>query len=144
MSARIPRVLPAVGEVLTPWRHEVLGAQVVLWSTLLADPNPIHLDVDAVKHLGIGIRAVNQGHANIAYLYNMLADNLPEARVVTLEARLVGTIWVGDLIEVTGRITAVESSPTEVQVRCALTVRALPDGLLAVIAEAELRFGATP
>jgi 3-hydroxybutyryl-CoA dehydratase len=138
MSAAIP----TIGAVLTPWRHEVLAAHVVPWSQLLADPNPIHLDVDAVKHLGIGVRAVNQGPANIAYLYNMLAENLPEARVVTLEARLVGTIWVGDLIEVSGRITAVESSTTDVQVRCALQLRALPDGLPAVIADAELRFGA--
>jgi acyl dehydratase len=133
--------LPTVGALLKPWRHEVLAAHVLPWSTLLADPNPIHLDVAAVKHLGIGVRAVNQGPANIAYVYNMLAENLPDARVVTLEARLVGTIWVGDLIEVTGRITAVEVGPTDWQVRCALMVRALPDGVLAVTADAELRLG---
>jgi len=132
---------PVVGAALTPWRHEVLAAHAVLWSKLLADPNPIHLDVEAVKQLGVGVRPVNQGPANIAYVYNMLAENLPEARVVTLEARLVGTIWVGDIIEVTGRITAVDRDPTGIQARCALMVRAIPDGLPAVLAEAELRFG---
>lgn len=133
--------VPLVGAVLAPWRHEVQAAHAVLWSKLLADPNPIHLDVEAVKQLGIGARAVNQGPANIAYLYNMLAENLPEARVVVLDARLVGTIWVGDLIEVTGQITVVEPYSSGAKVQCSLMVRSIPDGLPAVVADAELRFG---
>jgi acyl dehydratase len=131
--------IPFVGAVLKPWRHEVRDVHAAIWSTLLQDPNPIHLDGNAAHQLGIGTRPVNQGPANISYLYNMLAESLPDGRVVALDARMTGSISVGDLVEVTGRITAVEDYGTGTAIRCALVLRSVPDGAEAVVATAEVR-----
>ena len=63
----------AVGTELEPFVVESVSAEKMkLMAALLHDPNPIHLDEEAVKSLGMGDRVVNQGPANQAYLINML------------------------------------------------------------------------
>ena len=49
-------------------------ARMKTMAALLRDPNPIHWDLDAVRELGMGDRAVNQGPNNMAYLVNLLAS----------------------------------------------------------------------
>ena len=133
-------LLPPVGTIFEPWRHQILPEHAKVWSKLLDDPNPIHLDAEVVVRLGIGSRPVNQGPANITYLYNMLAVRVPHGRVASLDARMTGTIWVGDTIEVTGRVVAHEREAGVSRVRCALVLRAVPDGVDAVVATADLHF----
>ena len=62
-----------VGTELEPFVVDVVSAEKMkLMAALLHDPNPIHLDAEAVRGLGMGDRVVNQGPANQAYLVNML------------------------------------------------------------------------
>ena len=62
-----------VGTELEPFVVDGVSAEKMkLMAALLHDPNPIHLDPEAVRGLGMGDRVVNQGPANQAYLVNML------------------------------------------------------------------------
>ena len=47
------------------------------FAVALADPNPIHLDPEAVKAAGLGDRVINQGPAGLGYLLNMLHEAVP-------------------------------------------------------------------
>lgn len=76
-----------------------------LWAELLGDPNPIHLDREVSAALGFGEGTVNQGPANLAYVMNMLADNFPTARLVSVEAQFLGNVLSGDQVEATGEWT---------------------------------------
>lgn len=71
---------------------------------LLADPNPIHFDVEATRRLGLGDRQVNQGPSNIAMVVNMLHECLPDARLIQLRTKLLGTAFAGDAIDAGGEI----------------------------------------
>jgi len=69
---------------------------------VLHDPNPIHLDARAVKAAGLGDRVINQGPANLAYVFNMLEHAGLEA--VSLEARFTGNVRSGDDVEALGAL----------------------------------------
>lgn len=71
---------------------------------VLNDPNPIHLDAEAVKAAGLGDRVINQGPANLAYVFNMLEEAGLE--VTSLEARFTGNVRGGDMIEAQGAVEA--------------------------------------
>ena len=65
------------GSELVPFVIEASPQSMREWSVFLADPNQIHLEVEAVKALGLGDRLINQGPANLAYVMNLLAANFP-------------------------------------------------------------------
>ena len=77
------------------------------WAAILADPNPIHLDPEAVKALGLGDRVINQGPANVAYVMNLLAANFPGHPIESFDCRFTGNVFAGDRCVAQGRITAV-------------------------------------
>ena len=61
------------GDELTPFVIESVSPDAMRdWSVFLADPNPIHLDVEVVKAKGLGDKRINQGPINVAYMMNML------------------------------------------------------------------------
>ncbi|WP_249010641.1 MaoC family dehydratase [Conexibacter sp. DBS9H8] len=68
------------------------------------DPNPIHLDRAAVGALGMGDALINQGPANIAYIYNMLRYTLPDATVEQLSVRLLANVREGDRVIAGGEV----------------------------------------
>lgn len=130
--------LPSIGGPLQAWRYQPAAADTRLWCELLDDPNPIHFDVAAVRRLGLGDRPVNQGPAAAAYFYNMLAANFPDGDVVDLVLRLAGNLFVGDLAEVTGTVSALEGDPQGMALRCQLELRVPPAGTLLASATALL------
>ncbi|AXL53670.1 dehydratase [Paraburkholderia caffeinilytica] len=85
---------------------------------VLGDPNPIHLDPAAVARMGLGDRVINQGPANLAYVMNMLAEALPQARLVKLDCRFVANVFAEDSVEAGGKVTAIEASPAGETVDC--------------------------
>ena len=100
---------PRVGDELPPWSLESVGAgPMARFAVLLADPNPIHLDPDAVRALGMGDRVVNQGPLNLAYLQNMLIGYAggPD-RIRELRLRFAANVFAGDRVVAGGRVTAV-------------------------------------
>ncbi|MBA4228745.1 MAG: hypothetical protein C0456_19250 [Hyphomonas sp.] len=80
------------------------------WSVFLADPNPIHLDVEVVKAKGLGDKRINQGPINVAYLMNMLMAAFPGCRIESMDSRFLDNVYEGDRAVASGEITAVEGN----------------------------------
>ncbi|GGO20512.1 hypothetical protein GCM10010116_41200 [Microbispora rosea subsp. aerata] len=100
-----------VGDALPEWRVPSVSAEKMkTMAALLADPNPIHFDVAAVRALGMGDRPVNQGPLNMGYVMNMLAawsgghDRLRRFRV-----RFLRNVFAGDELCAGGVVTAVRT-----------------------------------
>lgn len=98
-----------VGARLPEWRVSAVSTEKMkTTAALLADPNPIHWDVEVVRALGMGDRPINQGPLNMAYVLNMLAawsgghDRLRRFRV-----RFRGNVFAGDRLRAGGVVTAV-------------------------------------
>jgi 3-hydroxybutyryl-CoA dehydratase len=79
-----------------------------VFAVALDDPNPIHLDPEAVKAAGLGDRVINQGPAGLGYLLNMLHDAAPGARVEELKVRFSANVFGGDRVEAGGVVESVQ------------------------------------
>jgi 3-hydroxybutyryl-CoA dehydratase len=99
----------AVGDVLPPFTIESVSPQAMReWAVFLADPNPIHLDVEVVRAKGLGDRVINQGPINVAYMMNMLMRAFPQGRIKAMDSRFLDNVYAGDRATVSGKVTAVE------------------------------------
>ena len=98
-----------VGDAILPFVIESVSPDAMKdWAVFLADPNPIHLDVEVVKAKGLGDRVINQGPANVAYMMNMLIAAFPGGRIEAMDSRFLDNVYAGDKVVASGRITAVE------------------------------------
>lgn len=96
-----------VGDALPPFRIEFVDPEWMKnWAEVLHDPNPIHLDVEAVKAAGFGDKRINQGPANLAYMINMLTVAFPGHRIVALDVRYLDNVLEGDAVVAGGVMTA--------------------------------------
>jgi acyl dehydratase len=86
----------------------VSAANMKRLAVVLDDPNPIHLDPEATKALGMGDRVVNQGPANFAWLLEMLHQAAPGAEIADLKIRLLANVFAEDRVIAAGRVDAVE------------------------------------
>lgn len=110
---------PRTGVTLKPFRFGPVDPRsMVAWSEILRDTNPIHLDVEAVKAMGLGARRINQGPANLAYLINAVLLSFPGAKIERIENRFIGNVLEDDMIVVTGTVTKVDSLPNASSVTC--------------------------
>ncbi|WP_019052441.1 MaoC family dehydratase [Sphingobium xenophagum] len=101
----------AIGDALPPFTIESVSPEAMKqWAVFLADPNPIHLDVEVVKAKGLGDRVINQGPVNVAYMMNMLMRAFPGGRIKTMDSRFLDNVYGGDRAVVTGRITMIEGN----------------------------------
>src|SRR3546814_10294940 len=78
------------------------------WAVFLADPNPIHLDVEVVRAKGLGDKVINQGPINVAYMMNMLMAAFPGGRIRDMDSRFLDNVYAGDKVTASGRITAID------------------------------------
>lgn len=114
---------PQVGDALQPFRIGPVDPQsMVIWAEILRDPNPIHLDVEAVRAMGLGNRRINQGPANLAYLINGVFQTFPCAKMEQITNRFVGNVVEDDLLVVSGAVTQVETVAEGVRVTCDMTL----------------------
>ena len=98
-----------IGDAIPPFVIESVSPDGMKdWAVFLADPNPIHLDVEVVKAKGLGDRVINQGPANVAYMMNMLTAAFPGGRIEAMDSRFLDNVYAGDKVVASGRITAVE------------------------------------
>lgn len=88
------------------------------WSVFLADPNPIHLDVELVKAKGLGDKRINQGPINVAYMMNMLMAAFPGGRIEKMDSRFLDNVYEGDRVIASGTVTAVENN----RISCEITL----------------------
>jgi 3-hydroxybutyryl-CoA dehydratase len=108
-----------VGEALPPFTIPSVSPDAMKdWAVFLADPNPIHLDVEMVKAKGLGDRVINQGPANVAYMINMLLAAFPGGRIEAMDSRFLDNVYAGDKVVASGTITAVDGDCID----CAFTL----------------------
>jgi acyl dehydratase len=111
----------AEGSQFGPWTIDHVDPEKMkVFAVVLADPNPIHLDPDAVKAAGLGDRVINQGPASFGYVLNMLRDAAPGARIADLNVRLSANVLGGDRVVAAGRVDAVEERDGERRVTCSV------------------------
>jgi 3-hydroxybutyryl-CoA dehydratase len=108
-----------VGDALPPFVIEHVSPDAMkAWAVFLADPNPIHLDVEVVKAKGLGDRVINQGPANVAYMMNMLMAAFPGATIAAMDSRFLDNVYGGDTVTAQGSITAIDGN----RISCAFTL----------------------
>jgi acyl dehydratase len=108
-----------VGDILPPFEIARISPDAMRdWSVFLADPNPIHLDVAAVKARGLGDKRINQGPINVAYVINMLLAAFPGGRIIAMDSRFLDNVHEGDRVTATGTVTAVDGD----RVSCEFTL----------------------
>lgn len=99
----------AVGDTLPPFVIENVSPEAMKqWAVFLADPNPIHLDVEVVKAKGLGDKVINQGPANVAYMMNMLLAAFPGGRIEAMDSRFLDNVYGGDTVIAKGIVTAID------------------------------------
>ncbi|MCP2252632.1 Acyl dehydratase [Prauserella aidingensis] len=119
--AAFPGAVARRGEPVTPgmrlpeWEVAEVGAEKMkTTAALLRDPTPIHWDTAALRELGMGDRAINQGPLNMAYVMNMLAGFAGgHDRVRRLRVRFRGTVRAGDRLRAGGVVTGVRTRKDE-------------------------------
>jgi 3-hydroxybutyryl-CoA dehydratase len=101
----------AVGDTLPPFVIESVSPEAMKqWAVFLADPNPIHLDVEVVKAKGLGDKVINQGPINVAYMMNMLMAAFPGCLIESMDSRFLDNVYGGDKAVASGTITAIEGN----------------------------------
>ena len=109
----------AAGDALPPFVVEKVSPEAMRdWSVFLADPNPIHLDVEMVRAKGLGDKRINQGPINVAYMMNMLMAAFPGCRIAEMDTRFLDNVYEGDHVVASGNVTAVEGD----RVSCEITL----------------------
>lgn len=76
--------------------ESVSAAKMADLADVLDDPNPIHLDAQVVRDLGMGEREINQGPANCSYVVNMLRAAFAGGTITALSFRLLGNVYASD------------------------------------------------
>ena len=109
----------SVGDALPPF--VIPGASpdaMKHWSVFLADPNPIHLDLEVVKAKGLGDKRINQGPMNVAFMMNLLMAAFPGCRIEAMDSRFLDNVYEGDHLAASGTVTAVDGK----RVSCEFTL----------------------
>lgn len=100
-----------VGDALPPFVIDRISPEGMRdWSVFLADPNPIHLDVEVVKAKGLGDKRINQGPINVAYVINMLLAAFPGGRIEAMDSRFLDNVYEGDRVSASGTVTAIDGN----------------------------------
>ena len=129
-------VAAVVGTALPPYTIDAVKPESMrVWADILRDPNPIHLDPQAVRAKGLGDRVINQGPANLAYLITMLQRAFPGAVLESLDVRYAGMVFGGDAVEAGGSIREVAARDAGSRVICDISLRAAGrDGVMTGVA----------
>ena len=125
------------GDRLENWSFTVTQENMNLWAEILDDPNPIHLDVNSVKSLGLGEKTINQGHANIAYIINAINYNFPDSEIIKLNNNMTDSILEGDKITVSGQIDNIIEESNKLIINCQLQLN-VGQEKVSVVSEADI------
>jgi acyl dehydratase len=109
------------GSDLGPWTIEHVDPEKMkVFAVVLADPNPIHLDPEAVRRAGLGDRVINQGPASFGYVLNMLREAAPGASIRDLNVRLTANVHGGDRVIAAGRVESAAEVEGERRLECSV------------------------
>lgn len=126
-----------IGDTLENWSFSVIQENMNLWAEILDDPNPIHLDVNSVKLIGLGEKTINQGHANIAYIINAIDQNFPNSEIIRLNNKMTDSIVEGDQVNVSGYIENISTKNDSIIITCRLKLN-VGQEKVSVISEADI------
>ncbi|MFI1829294.1 MaoC/PaaZ C-terminal domain-containing protein [Streptomyces sp. NPDC020412] len=110
------------GDTFTLVAPEVTRTVLALYAGASGDHNPVHIDLDAARAVGID-DVFAHGMLSMAYLGRLLTDNVPQERIRSYEVRFTAITPVRATPTCTGTVTRVEDGAAHLD----LTV-ALPDG----------------
>jgi acyl dehydratase len=110
----------AVDDPIPAWNVASVSAdKMKIFSALIRDPNPIHIDAEAARALGLGQREINQGPISLGYLMNMLGAWCGDvSRVRRVRVRFQSNVEAGDGVVASGKVTALEQGDGEVLAEC--------------------------
>jgi acyl dehydratase len=107
--------------------NDVSAERMKTMAALLQDPNPIHIDAEVVRRLGLADRVINQGMGNLGPIINQLAGLGPETRLERLQVKFLGRVLAGDDMTASATVDSVtQAEPGYARVTCA--VRLSVDG----------------
>jgi acyl dehydratase len=127
------------GFTLKDWEFLVPQESMDTWAVILDDPNPIHLDANAVKQVGLGNKTINQGPANIAYILNMIEENFPNSQILKMNNKMTDSVLEGDLVTVSGHITEIKVEESQFVASCSIQLTVEEDKI-AVLSEIDVLF----
>jgi acyl dehydratase len=95
--------------------------QLALYCGGSGDHNPIHVDIDFAKKFGFK-DVFAHGMLSMAFLGRLVTNWVPQKQVRGLGTRFTSITWVGDVITVSGKVTAKREKDGEklvdLEVRC--------------------------
>lgn len=121
---------PNIGDHLPSVELTISAEKMKTAAALLADPNPIHFDVEAVQALGLGDQPVNQGPLNMGYIMNMLADfSGSHDRLKHLKVRFLANVFAGDRVQASGTVIGIHPTPDGdgIEVECNVALAVVDD-----------------
>lgn len=127
------------GFTLKDWEFLVPQESMNTWAVILDDPNPIHLDANAAKQVGLGDKTINQGPANIAYILNMIEENFPNSQILKMNNKMTDSVLEGDLVTVSGHITEIKVEESQFVASCSIQLTVGEDKI-AVLSEIDVLF----
>ncbi len=127
------------GFILKDWEFLVPQESMDAWAVILDDPNPIHLDANAVKKIGLGDKTINQGPANIAYILNMIEKNFPNSQILKMNNKMTDSVLEGDLVIVSGKITETKVEGDQFIASCSVQLT-IGEDKIAVLSEIDVLF----
>lgn len=109
-----------VGDPIPAWElPRVSREKMKTLAPILADPNPIHFDVDVVRALGMGDRPINQGPNNMAYVMNMLAAwSGGHRHLRRIRVRFLGNVLGDDHVVARGTVTGLTTEGGRTLAEC--------------------------
>ncbi|MEY2588832.1 MAG: hypothetical protein QOJ67_816 [Acidimicrobiaceae bacterium] len=110
-----------------------------LFTALIRDPNPIHVDADAVRRLGLGDREINPGPVSLAYLMNMLGAWAGGVdRIKSMAVRFGANVVAGDDVVARGKVVNLSEEGGVTLAECEVRLDILPDDRPAMTGTATL------
>lgn len=111
------------GSSLKSWNFLVNQESMNVWAEILDDPNPIHLDINSARLLGLGEGTINQGPANIAYIMNMIEKNFPGSQIIKMNNKMTSAILEGDQVTVSGQIIKIQEKDNKSIISCSINLK---------------------
>jgi acyl dehydratase len=119
-----------VGDAMpTLVKDPITNVQLVKYSGASGDFNPIHTDQEAAKASGLG-GTIAHGMLIMGFVGQAVTDWIPKKYVKKLGVRFAGMTRPGDVVTVTGTVTAKKEEGNEKRIVCELTAKNQKDALL--------------
>lgn len=104
----------AVGEEIKMLEIEIDKYRPFYYAGASGDFNPIHIDNDFAKMVGIG-GIILQGLCTMAYIYRAVASDIDPDKVRKLKVRFRSMVRPQDKLTIKGKVTKVENGLSTVE-----------------------------